>query len=369
MPDNYTLSNVSELDTPALVVYEDRVVKNIRTAGSMIGDLDRLRPHVKTNKCAEVVRLMQQAGISKFKCATIAEAEMLALANARDVLLAYQPVGPKAKRFLELQTQFPGTLFSCLVDNEASLRDLSEAARATGAIARVFIDLNVGMNRSGVIPGEKAMAVFREAQQAESISFIGLHAYDGHLRDSDLHERTRKCDDAFQAVESMRRAIAETTGIKPVIVAGGTPTFPIHAKRNDVEASPGTFVFWDKGYQQILTEQPFEFAALVVTRVISVPSETILCLDLGHKSIASENPLQNRVYLLDAPELKPIGHSEEHMVWESQTPHGYRPGHVFYGVPHHICPTVAQYDEAAICKGRTLVDTWQILSRKRRLTI
>ncbi len=369
MTDEYTLSNISKLDTPALVIYKERVVNNIATAVAMIGDPAHLRPHVKTNKCPDVIRLMLQAGIGKFKCATIAEAEMLARANAKDILLAYQPVGPKVKRFLELQARFPEILFSCLVDNELSLSELSSEAWLHRSKARVFIDLNVGMNRSGVAPGENAMAVFMEALTNEEIVFVGLHAYDGHIGDADFAERTRKCDEAFAGVLKMKHAITESTGIDPVVVAGGTPTFPIHAKRKDVETSPGTFVFWDKGYQQLLTEQAFEFAALVVTRVISVPSATTLCLDLGHKSIASENPLTNRVYLLNGPGLTPIGHSEEHMVWESATPHGYLPGHVFYGVPHHICPTVALYDEAAISTENTLVDTWPILSRKRRLTV
>ncbi|HEY0610599.1 MAG TPA: alanine racemase, partial [Chitinophaga sp.] len=88
----YTINNVDQIDSPALLVYPARIRENIDTAKAAIDDVQRLRPHVKTNKIAEVVQLMQDAGIQKFKCATIAEAEMLGKVHAADALLAYQPV-------------------------------------------------------------------------------------------------------------------------------------------------------------------------------------------------------------------------------------------------------------------------------------
>ena len=369
MSDWYSIRNVDALDSPALVIYPERVKHNLTTVKTFVRDVDALRPHVKTNKCPQVVGMMLDGGITKFKCATIAEAELLATAGAKDVLLAYQPVGPKARRFCELQQKFADTTFSCLIDHITTVQELSALARTSGVKIRVFIDLNVGMNRTGVLPGEGALGVFNAATTAEGIDFIGLHVYDGHIRDSDLAMRKQKCDVAFRPVENFRDEIVRRTGKPPVVVAGGTPTFPIHAKRPGVEASPGTFIFWDRGYQQMLAEQPFEFAALVVTRVISTPDEHTVCLDLGHKSIASENPLANRIYLLNGEGLEPVGHSEEHMVFRTVEKHGLRPGHVFYGVPHHICPTVALYDEASVCQDGFVQETWPIIARKRKLTI
>src|SRR5688572_21275392 len=94
--DWYTVNNTDEVDTPALLIYVDHVIHNIQTLLNSIDSADRLRPHVKTHKSTEITQMMLQAGIKKFKCATIAEAEMLARAGAPDVLLAYQPLGPKA---------------------------------------------------------------------------------------------------------------------------------------------------------------------------------------------------------------------------------------------------------------------------------
>ena len=98
------------------------------------------------------------------------------------------------------------------------------------------------------------------------------------------------------------------------IVAGGTPTYSIHCKRKEIECSPGTFIYWDKGYQDSLPEQHYSFAALVVTRIVSKPTPETICVDLGHKAIAAENPLAQRVTFLNAPGLRPVGQSEEHLV-------------------------------------------------------
>src|SRR4030095_1079247 len=94
----YQIEDIDKIDSPALVIFPERVKANIQTAISMVGDVNRLRPHVKTNKPHDASRLMLDAGITKFKCATIAEAEMLGAIGAPDVLLAYQPLGPKLER-------------------------------------------------------------------------------------------------------------------------------------------------------------------------------------------------------------------------------------------------------------------------------
>ena len=105
----YLVDDINEIDSPALLIYKDRVQHNIALAIQIVGDADRLRPHVKTHKSPEAVKLMLAAGITKFKCATIAEAEMLAMIDAPDVLLAYQPVGPKLGRFISLIKKYPST--------------------------------------------------------------------------------------------------------------------------------------------------------------------------------------------------------------------------------------------------------------------
>src|SRR5882724_9164206 len=113
----YIIENIGDIDSPALIVYPGRVKENILDAIKMVGNAGSLRPHVKTSKMSAVGKLLMNEGITKFKCAPIAEAEMLAMIDAKDVLLAYQPVGPKILRLLQLIKAYPSTAFSCLVDS------------------------------------------------------------------------------------------------------------------------------------------------------------------------------------------------------------------------------------------------------------
>ena len=368
-PAWYALADTHQLDTPALVIYPERVARNIALLVASIDDVRRLRPHVKTHKSPDATRMLMQAGIQKFKCATIAEAEMLARCAAPDVLLAYQPNDPKIGRLLNLVSHYPDTVFACLVDNPATARLLSERAEAANQVLRVYVDLNVGMNRTGVAPDESTLALYKLLDSLPGVTPVGLHAYDGHLRTPDLTTRTADCDAAFRPVLTLQNKLIDNGFTKPIIVAGGSPTFPIHARRPDVECSPGTFIYWDNGYGAMFAEQPFLPAALVVCRVISLPTATTLCLDLGHKSIASEGELVKRVSFLNAPELKLTGQSEEHLMVEAGAGHPYRVGNVLYGLPNHVCPTVALYERAQTVVGGALTDKeWLTVARDRRLT-
>jgi D-serine deaminase-like pyridoxal phosphate-dependent protein len=369
MADWYEIENIDSIDSPALVVYKERVEENIGVALAMIGDVKRLRPHVKTHKMKEVSLMLLQAGVSKFKCATIAEAEMLGMVAAHDVLLAYQPFGPKLARFIRLIQTYPATGYSCLIDNVTAAKSISDTAVLNGFVIPVFIDVNAGMNRTGILPGKDAITLYEEASRLQGLQLKGLHVYDGHFRSPDLEERKKDSDMAFHETEMLRKELVRKGFTAPVIIAGGTPTFPIHAKREDVECSPGTFIFWDKGYQLSCPEQAFVTAALVISRVISLPGKTTICLDLGHKSIASENELSKRVHFLNAPGLRFTGHSEEHLVAEAQPNHPFRPGDVLYGLPYHICPTCALYERAIVVENNRAATEWRVIARDRKITV
>jgi D-threonine aldolase len=365
---NYKIKNIGQLDSPTLVVYPDRVKQNIALAIKMVDDVTRLRPHVKTHKSPDVVKLMRTAGISKFKCATIAEAEMLGMCEAPDVVLAYQPTGPKLQRFIKVIKKYPKTLYACLTDNIATAQAQADAFHANQLEIPVFIDLNVGFNRTGISP-EAAFDLYEACLKMHGIKVAGFQAYDGHLRNPDIKIRTEDANTAFKKVEVLKAQILRGGYKEPIIIAGGSPTFPIHAKRTDVECSPGTFIYWDKGYSDLCPEQAFSPAALLVSRVISLPDATKLCLDLGHKSVASENELAKRVTFLNAPELKPIGQSEEHLVVEAGENHAYKVGDVLYGVPYHICPTVALYERIVTIENGQVTGEWRTIARDRVITL
>ncbi|WP_184543490.1 D-TA family PLP-dependent enzyme [Mucilaginibacter sp. FT3.2] len=365
----YIIHDIDKLDTPALVVYPDRVTANIGVLKGIIDDVARLRPHVKTYKNKEVTGLLLEAGINKFKCATIAEAELLALCKAPDVLLAYQPVGPKLYRFIKLIHAYPQTKFSCIVDNDVAAKEISDAAKQYKLTIDVYLDLNVGMNRTGIAPGFEALQLYMDCAVLPGLNPVGLHAYDGHIHEVDLDKRTKLCNAGFEPVLKLQQDLKGRGYPEPVIVAGGSPTFSIHAKRPVIECSPGTFVYWDRGYELGVPEQPFLPAILVVTRVVSLPDTTKVCLDVGHKSISAENELGKRIYFLNAPELVPVSQSEEHLVVDAGKGHHYQIGDVLYGIPQHVCPTVALYERVFTIENKTLTGEWLNAARDRKITI
>lgn len=362
----FEISNVAEVDSPALLVYPERVEKNIRHMITIAERPERLCPHVKTHKLAELVRMQMELGITKFKCATIAEAEMVASCGAADVVLAHQPVGPKVQRLIQLIKKFPQTSFAAIADDESAVRALSQAATQAGVKIKVLLDLDCGMHRSGIAPGPKAAALYRLMASLPGLEAQGLHAYDGHIDDKDVALRTKNCDEAFAAVAALRHELSDLP--VPRIIAGGTPTFPIHARRPGVECSPGTSIFWDLGYGNQCPDMDFLNAAFVLTRVISKPGENQLCLDLGHKAIAAEKP-HPRVQFLNLPDAQAVTHSEEHLVVETSRAHEFAVGDVLYGIPRHVCPTVALHAEAVIIRNGSAVERWKVASRDRKLTV
>jgi D-serine deaminase-like pyridoxal phosphate-dependent protein len=362
----YEVDNIDEYDSPALFIYPGRIKNNIRKLLEKI-PVENLRPHVKTNKIAEVCKMMLDAGIRKFKAATIAEAEMLAMIKAPDVLLAYPPVGPKIKRLIRLIKKYPDTKFSCLADDKENVGVLSQLFADANLTAVVYIDLNPGMNRTGIIP-ENAVDLYQKIVLLPAIKIMGFHVYDGHIKDRDEQARTRKCQESFAPVITLRNQLEKLAGHSFIMIAGGTPTCFIHAAAGERECSPGTFIFWDKGYAEQLPEQPFEWAATLLCRVISIPSSEMICIDLGYKSVAAENPLP-RVYFLNAPEAIPIAHSEEHLVLKVPDTGHFMPGDVLYGVPWHICPTVALHEKAYVVENNQITRFWKVIARDREITI
>lgn len=362
--DHFQVANAAEIPSPAVLLIRSRIEENLRRMIAIAEDPARLRPHIKTHKIAELVRRQIELGITRFKCATIAEAELAASTGAADVLLGYQPVGPDARRWVELNRAYPKVHWSALIDDPAALAHLLVLAGDTEL--EFLVDLDIGQHRTGVAPNAPAMELARTLCNTPGVAFGGLHAYDGHLHQSDPKVRQAACRDAFAPVDVLRDALRAQGMPVPRIVAGGTPTFPFHARRGDLECSPGTCVLWDAGYQTKLPDLDFLTAAILLTRVVSRPGPHRLCLDLGHKAVASEMP-HPRVVFVNLPDATPVAHNEEHLVVE--TPHAERfpVGSVIYGIPWHICPTMALHAEAWVVDGSQATGRWPVAARARRL--
>lgn len=368
----FRVVNEQVLDTPSLLIFKEQVQHNIAEMLRVVGSADRLIPHVKTYKMIEVVQMQLAAGISKFKAATIAEAEMTAMASAKFVLIAHQLVGAKIERFAQLCQKYPEVHFASLVDCEEVATQLNQVFGNHGLRAYVFIDVNNAMNRSGLEVNHSLFDFYKTFSDGITYPHLhckGLHIYDGNFRQPDFEDRKNAIDAAFFPVHALLEQIKSANLPAPMLVCGGTPAFTAHALRSEVFCSPGTCLISDWGYGESLKEQQFEWAGILLTRVISKPKHGYITLDLGHKAVASENPLDKRVKFLNLLDYQFVLQSEEHLVLEVKDWEGIKVGQLLYGVPYHICPTINLYHEVYVVENQEVTATWQVIARNRKITV
>lgn len=365
----YKIDNESEISTPTVLIDVERVQRNLLTMLGWVRAPSLLRPHVKTHKLPQIVQIKLEAGITKFKCSTLAEAEMTARAGGEDILLAYQPVGPNVSRLIDLCVAFPKTKFSTIVDDSHIASELGSSAHYAEIAIPTFVDLNVGMNRTGIKPDDAA-ALCHHVARTTGLSFAGLHAYDGHLHNSDAETLRRQAEEVFQGVWDLKKTLEDAGLVIPQLVGCGTPTSRLMASSDDIEmeVSAGTSVFWDAGQPDLTPDAGIINAAVVMCRVISKPTSNRLCLDLGHKAVASEFPAP-RVSLFGLESAREVIHSEEHLVVESDDAPRFPIGSVLYGIPYHICPTVALHSDVWCVREGHAEENWPVVARTRRLTI
>ena len=357
----FELHNPDEIESPSLIVDGDRVVSNIKRMLEFVdGDASRLRPHVKTHKMPDVIKLQLDAGINQFKTSTIAETEMVAAAGAASVLLAHQPVGGKIDRLFDLVKKYPATSFAAIVDDASIAEQIEKRVREGYTPFPLYIDVDCGMQRTGVPLGAKVESLIQEVSALSGVVVEGLHVYDGHIHQPDLADRQQAAEQIIAELRSFTNVYLDLK-----VIGGGSPTFAFWAQQSDWQCSPGTPILWDVGYGRDYPDLDFEIAAALLTRVISKPGAGCICLDLGHKAVSSEMPLADRVILPAIPDAKLISHSEEHLVVETSTANDVSVGDAFLAFPRHICPSVADYAQATVVRsGKSTGEAWPITARR-----
>jgi D-serine deaminase-like pyridoxal phosphate-dependent protein len=364
----YELSEPSAVPSPALLFYPALIRQNLRRAVEIAGGPDRLRPHVKTHKTREIVQMWLDLGIRKHKCATLAEAKMLAERGATDVLIAYPLVGPNVGRLAELASDYRETHFAALADDPHAVRALSAAMSAHGQTVGVLLDVDVGQHRTGIPLGPAAAQLYQLIVELPGLTPDGLHVYDGHNRQEDPAERAAAVGELLGPVLEFRAQLERRGFSIPRLVLGGTPTFPIHARSKEpgVECSPGTMVLHDFGYGTRFPDvSGFAPAAVVFTRVVSRPTPNRVTLDLGTKAVASDPPAGQRCRVVEMPDAVAVAHNEEHLVLESPAADRFKPGDGLYAIPAHVCPTVALYPRALTVEDGQITGSWTIAARDR----
>ncbi len=365
----YKVSGIEEVLTPALVVYPEIIASNLeRTVELLGGDPHRWRVHIKTAKMGSTVRMLIERGVRNFKCATTLELLVACQHGAADILLAYPSMGANACRVREIAEQFPQVRISALAENEEHVRQWR------GSRVGVFLDINPGMNRTGIEQSRSGdiVALVRRIG-ASGLEFRGLHYYDGQYGELKEPERTEAAYDGYRRLLKVVREVERNGMGVPEVITAGTPTFPCSLSYEGFRKaafihriSPGTIVYCDAtSLAQLPNEYGYRPAVLVLTRVVSQPRTGIVTCDAGHKAVSADAGVPTCV-VVGHPELTPLSPSEEHLPMAVEGgAAGPQGGEALYLLPRHICPTVNNFDYALLVRDGEIESVEEVSARGR----
>lgn len=357
----YAIAGLESIVTPALAIYPDFVDANITATIELAnGDAQRWRPHIKTAKLGFVMRKFVERGVDNFKCSTSLELLAACQIGARDVVVAYPMVGANADRVRSIAAQFPDTRISILAENER------QASAWIGSSIGVFIDVNPGMDRTG-INQDRVSDIAALAVECGN-SFRGLHYYDGQIHEPEEREQAF---DGYRHLMALIDAVrAKGCNIGEVITSG-TPAMPIALafpgfRNADFlhRVSPGTVVYNDmSSLEQLKDITGYRPAALVIARVVSHPTPDRFTCDAGHKAVSADAGVPTCA-VLGRPDLTPLKPSEEHLPVQVAAG-SERPeiGDFVYLIPRHVCPSVNNFDDALIVRDGQIVGTERVTAR------
>ncbi len=350
---------VVDIPTPALLVDVPAMERNVRRMAEFFADGPcRLRPHFKAHKTPEIARRQLAAGsCTGLTCATVAEAEVAA-EFCHDILIANEVLGPgKAARVAALARRVDITV---AVDSPAALQDIAAAAGDASVQVGVLVDVNVGLPRCGIAPGEEALALAHRVADTAGVRLHGVMGYEGHV--VGIEERARREASARQAMDrllSTVRMIRDAGLPCDIVSAGGTGTYDITGRIDGVtEIQAGSYVLMDTAYAKL--DIPFEQAFSLLGTVLSRPTPTLCVADCGHKSCTFDhgNPSVKGIEAASVLFL-----SDEHATISLPADAEVQPGGRIQLWPSHIDPTINLHDVLYAIEGETVLDVWPIAAR------
>ena len=365
----YKIRGIEQVLTPALVMYPEIIASNLeRTVELLGGDPDRWRVHIKTAKLGHTVRMLVHRGIRNFKCATTLELLVACQCGAADVLVAYPSMGANAHRIREMAEQFPGVRLSVLAENEEQVRQWR------GSRVGVFLDINPGMDRTGIeqTQGEKIVELGRSIAGL-GLEFRGLHYYDGQYGGLEESKRAAVAHAGYARLLKVVSEIESSGTSVPEVITAGTPTLPCSLAFEGFRkggfihrVSPGTVVYCDAtSLAQLPSEYGYRPAVLVLTRVVSRPRAGIITCDAGHKAVSADAGVPTCV-VVGHSELAPLSPSEEHLPMAVEGgAAGPQVGDALYLLPRHVCPTVNNFDCALVVQDGEVKSVEKVSARGR----
>ena len=360
-----------EIPTPALLLDLDRFERNLaRMAAHVRAAGKALRPHAKTHRCPEIARRQVAAGALGVACAKLGEAEVMAGAGVRGLLVTTEVVAPGAiARLVRLAGEAPDTMV--VVDHPDNVRALGAAAAGAGVTLNALVDVHVGARRTGVEPGEPALALGRLVAGQRGLRLRGLQGYAGPCAHVTGWDARRQASRAAMAPLMETRAAFEKAGLPVEIVAGGsTGTFDIDVELEGLtELQSGSYCVMDLEYQRIggrggeaLTD--FEMALTVVATVVSTPGPDRAMVDAGLKAFSTDRPFPPEP--VERPGITYGFAGDEHgrlaITDPSRAP---RLGERIEFFPPHCDPTINLYDRIHVVRGDRVEAIWEIAARGR----
>jgi D-serine deaminase-like pyridoxal phosphate-dependent protein len=352
-----------DLDTPSLLVDLDILENNIAKMAEFISGVPcSLRAHSKTHKCPTIAHKQIAAGAIGICCQKLGEAEVMAHHGIKDILITNQIVGrTKITRLIKLLSIADDVTVA--VDSHKNVEGLATALEASGDRLGVLLEIEVGMGRCGVAPGEPAVELAKLIERSPNLEFKGLMGYEGHCMNViDSEERRKLTHDANSRLLQARDDI-EAIGIEVgIISAGGTGTYNITGRFPEItEIEAGSYIFMDTTYRQVLKD--FDQSLSVLATVISKPADNRIVLDSGVKTLVGDIGIPAIQGLRPALKCKL---NEEHSLWFYEgTMDDIGVGDKVRVLPGHCCSTVNMHDYYYVLQGDRVVDVWEISAARR----
>ncbi len=348
------------LPTPALLVDLDVLEANLALMADFFRTkAARLRPHFKTPKCTQIALRQMQAGAIGITCAKLGEAEALVEAGIPSILIANEIVDPvKIARLAELAERCQ---LIVAVDQADNLRQIAQSARQAGSRLNVLVEVNVGMNRCGVEPGQAALALAQQAAALEGVRFMGVMGYEGHtVNEPDREQRRQNVQQAMGALVDSANLIRRQGVEVEIVSGGGTGTYAetgVFAGMTEIQA--GSYVFMDTKYSKM--GLPFQPALTLLATVISRPTPRRAVIDMGIKAATLENGLPE---LVSPAGARLIRLNEEHGILEVDLELAdLRPSSRVELRPSHSCTTINLHERLYAMRGGRLEAIWPIEGR------
>lgn len=362
------MRKICDLPTPCLVLDLDRFESNLSKMSRFARESSTgVRPHAKTHKCVEIARRQIAEGAIGISVATIAEAEVMLRGGIRGLLITSEMAGePKISRLMCLVAAAPDTM--AVVDSFENVRELDRSAGLAGLRLNVLIDLDVGQDRTGVLPGEPALDLAETISGCRHLSLRGICAYGGHLAHVVEFERRRIASVTAMTEAAATRTLLERRGHNlDILTCGSTGTYNIDPEVDGVtEIQPGSYVFMDVEYSRISGKtgpvyEDFEPALSVLTTVIH-RSKSKAVVDAGLKAFATDRPFGPEPLEVADVSYSFAGDEHGHLQLNERSGN-LRTGDKLRFIPPHCDPTVNLYDRIYCVRGDTVETYWPIMER------